>query len=125
VGSENILAGRVREHNEREGISVIDLEGCQLVIAYNALPENASVTIGIRADDIIVSRERVAQTSARNLLKGVINHVVYDGREVELLTNCGVDLRVRVTTQALEALALKPGVKVFLLIKANSCHLLS
>jgi molybdopterin-binding protein len=38
--------------------------------------------------------------------------------------SCGVDLKVRVTAQAVEALDLKPGVKVYALIKASSCHLL-
>ena len=104
---------------------MIELAGCQLVIPYNALPINAPVTIGIRSDDIIVSRERIGQTSARNLLEGTIQHVVQDGPEVDLLTACGVNLKVRVTTQALEALDLRPGAKVFLLIKASSCHLLS
>ena len=125
VGSENILAGRVQDHNEREGISVIDLGECQLVISYIALPKNAPVTIGIRSDDIIVSRERIGQTSARNLLEGTIKHVVQDGPEADIVTACGVDLKVRVTAQALDALDLKPGVKVYLLIKASSCHLLS
>jgi molybdopterin-binding protein len=50
---------------------------------------------------------------------------VQDGPEVDLLTACGVNLKVRVTVQAFEALDLKPGAKVFLLIKASSCHLLS
>ena len=65
------------------------------------------------------------KTSARNLLEGTIKQVVQDGQEVDLLTACGVDLKVRVTAQALDALDLKPGVKVYLLIKASSCHLLS
>ena len=125
VGSENILAGRVKDHNEREGISVIDLAGCELVIPYNALPKSTPVTIGIRSDDIVVSRERIGQTSARNLLEGTINQVVQDGQQADLLTACGVYLKVRVTAQALNALDLRPGVKVYLLIKASSCHLLS
>jgi molybdate transport system ATP-binding protein len=124
VGSENILAGKVQDQNEREGISVIDLGGCQLVIPYAGLPIAAPVTIGIRSDDIIISRERIGQTSARNLLEGTIRQVVHDGQEVDLLTSCGVDLKVRITPQALETLELKPGVKIYLLIKASSCHLL-
>jgi len=36
-----------------------------------------------------------------------------------------VDLKVRITAQALNALDLRPGTKVYLLIKASSCHLLS
>lgn len=125
VGSENILAGRVQDHNESEGISVIDLAGCALIVPYITLPKGTPVTIGIRSDDIIVSRERIGQTSARNLLEGSIMQVLQDGQQVDLLTACGVNLKVRVTAQALDALSLRPGVKVYLLIKASSCHLLS
>jgi molybdate transport system ATP-binding protein len=125
VGSENVLAGTVHDHNEREGISVINLAGCQLVIPYVELPKTTPVIIGIRSDDIIVSREPIGQTSARNHLAATIKQVVRDGREVYLLTACGVDLKVRITAQALDALDLRPGVKVYLLIKASSCHLLS
>ena len=124
VGSENILAGKVQDHNEREGISMIDLGGCQLVIPHVGLPKAAPVTIGIRADDIIISRERIGQTSARNLLEGTIRQVVQSGQEVDLLTFCGVDLKVRITPQALGVLDLRPGAKVYLLIKASSCRLL-
>jgi len=124
VGSENILVGRVQDHHEREGTSLIDLGGCALVMPYNALPKNTPVTVGIRSDDIIVSRERIGQTSARNLFEGTIRHALRDGPAVELLTSCGVDLKVRVTAQAVESLDLKPGAKVYLLIKASSCHLL-
>ncbi len=125
VGSENVLAGTVHDHNKREGISVINLAGCQLVIPYVVLPKTTPVIIGIRSDDIIVSRERIGQTSARNLLQATIKQVVRDGQEVDLLTACGVDLKVRITAQALDALDLQPGTKVYLLIKASSCHLLS
>ncbi|HXX22145.1 MAG TPA: ATP-binding cassette domain-containing protein [Terriglobia bacterium] len=124
VGSENILAGRVQAHHEPEGTSVIDLTGCELVIPFNALPKNTLVTVGIRSDDIIISRERIGQTSARNLFEGTIKHAVRDGPAVDLQMSCGVDLKVRVTAQAFEALDLKPGVKAYVLIKASSCHLL-
>jgi molybdate transport system ATP-binding protein len=125
VGNENILAGRIQSYNQRQGISVIDLGGCEIVVPYNGLPKGAAVTIGIRSDEIIVAREFIGPTSARNLLKATITRVIEDGLQVDLLTNCGVDLKVRVTAQALDALDLKPGVKVYLLIKANSCHVLS
>jgi molybdate transport system ATP-binding protein len=125
VGNENFLVGRVWDHQEDEGISVIDFGGCQLVTPYNSLTKNSPVTIGIRSDDIIVSREPIGQTSARNMLEGTVNNVLHDGTESNLLAWCGVSLKVRVTTQAIKALSLQPGVKVYLLIKASSCHLLS
>jgi molybdate transport system ATP-binding protein len=124
VGDENILPGKVQDHHADEGISVINLGGCRLVVPHVELPIGAAVTIGIRADDIIVSRERIGQTSARNLFEGTVQQVVRSGQDVDLLTSCGVDLKVRITPQALEALDLRPGVKVYLLIKASSCRLL-
>ena len=124
VGSENILAGKIKHHNERDGITLVDLGGCRIVLPFNGLPEDSEVTVGIRSDEIIICRERIARTSARNLLQGTVKNVMHDGMEVELVTNCGVDLKARITVQAVEALELKPGVDVFLLIKASSCRLL-
>ena len=103
---------------------MIDLAGCELVVPYNALPKNTPVTVGIRSDDIIISRERIGQTSARNLFEGTIRDALREGPAVDLLVMCGVDLKVRVTVQAFESLDLKPGAKVYVLIKASSCHLL-
>jgi len=125
VGNENVLVGRIRDHEEEEGISVIDFGGCQLVTPYNSLRKNSPVTIGIRSDDIIISREPIGQTSARNMLEGTVNDVLHDGTEINVLIWCGVSLKVRVTAQAINALGLQPGAKVYLLIKASSCHVLS
>jgi molybdate transport system ATP-binding protein len=125
VGNENVLVGMVRDHQEYNGISMIDFGGCQLVTPYNSLTRNSPVTIGIRSDDIIVSREPIGQTSARNMLEGTIENVLHNGPESDLLAWCGISLKVRVTAQAIKTLGLQPGVKVYLLIKATSCHLLS
>jgi len=125
VGTENILVGRVAAHQPQEGISIIDLGRCRMVIPHSPLPEGSRVTLGIRAEDIIVSRERVSRTSARNLLAGTVKHLLRDEESVELVADCGVDLKVRITPQATQALELAPGVEIYLLIKANACRLLS
>ncbi len=124
VGNENILVGRIRDQNEREGVTVVDLAGCLLVIPYQPLPIAAPVTIGLRSDDIIISRDSVARTSARNLLEGTIQHVVQEGQEVIIVADCGTILKSRITAQAFQALGLQPGIKVYLLIKASSCVVL-
>jgi molybdate transport system ATP-binding protein len=125
VGTENILVGLISSHQPEEGISIVDLGGCRMVIPRSRLAEGSRVTLGVRAEDIIVSRERVGRTSARNLLHGTVRNLLRDGESVELVADCGVDLKVRITPQATQALELAPGVEIFLLIKANSCHILS
>jgi molybdate transport system ATP-binding protein len=124
VGTENIVVGRISSHQPEEGISIVVLGKCRMVIPCNRLAEGSRVTLGIRAEDIIVSRERVSRTSARNLLAGTVRHLLRDEESVELVADCGVDLKVRLTPQAVRALELAPGVGIFLLIKASSCHIL-
>ena len=124
VGTENILVGRIAGHQPEEGISVVDLGACRIVIPRSQLADGSRVTLGIRAEDIIVSRERISRTSARNLLAGTVRHLLRDGESVELVADCGVDLKVRITPQAERALELAPGVEIYLLIKASSCHIL-
>jgi molybdate transport system ATP-binding protein len=125
VGTENVLVGRIAGHQPQEGISFVDLGPCRMVIPYSQLGEGSRVTLGIRAEDIIISRERVSRTSARNLLAGRVRHLLRDEESIELVADCGVDLKVRITPQAEHALELAPGVEIYLLIKASSCHILS
>jgi molybdate transport system ATP-binding protein len=124
VGTENIFPGRVLHHNAGEGTSLVDLKGCQLVVRDAGLPAGAPVTIGVRSEDILVSREPIRQTSARNLLQGTIKTIMRDGEEMELVVACGTDFKVSVTKQAAAALGLAPDITVYLLIKASACHLL-
>lgn len=124
VGEENILLGEVIEHQTEEGITLLRVRQRQLVAPYNGLPPGERVTVGIRSDDIIVSSERPSRTSARNVLPGTIKEIIRDREKVDLVVACGVDLKVRVTPQSVEALELRRGAEVYLLIKASACHVL-
>jgi molybdate transport system ATP-binding protein len=124
VGTENVLVGRIAGHQPEEGISLVDLGRVKMVIPYCQLAQGSRVTLGIRAEDIIISRERVSRTSARNLLAGTVRHLLRDEESIELVADCGVDLKVRITPQAEHALELAAGVEIYLLIKASSCHIL-
>jgi molybdate transport system ATP-binding protein len=124
VGDENILAIRIVEQLPAEGLTIADAAGCRLAMTFNGLPLASAATIAIPAEDIIISRERISQTSARNLLHGIVKRVIHDEPKVELVIDCGVDLKARITTQAVKALGIATGVEVFLLIKASACRLL-
>jgi molybdenum ABC transporter ATP-binding protein len=125
VGEENILLAEVTEHHLPEGITFLQAGPCRFVAPYNGLPAGTRITLGIRSDDIIVSCERPSRTSARNVLPGTLKEILRDRERVDLVVACGVDMKVRVTPQAVAALELRPGSEVYLLIKASSCHLLS
>jgi molybdate transport system ATP-binding protein len=125
VGTENILMGHILEHRASEGVTTVDLKGCRLMIPYKPLPLGTQVTVGINSEDIIVSRERIMQTSARNVLEGIVKTIIRDTEKTELVVECGVDFKVSLTAGTIETLGLRAGSRVYLLIKARACHLLS
>ncbi len=125
VGAENIFAGQVVRHDRERGTTAIDVEGCLLEAPFNDLPAGSQVALGIRSEDIIVARERLTQTSARNVIEGTVQRVVRDADNSELAVDCGTLFKVSITPAAVQSMGLEPGARVFLLIKARAIHLLS
>lgn len=125
VGAENVFVGRILRHQPEDGMTEIDVHSCLMEAPYNSLPIGSTVTVGIRSEDIIVSREHITHTSARNVLPGVIKHIIRDVDKTELVVFCGIDFKVSVTQAAVRALGLEAGSKVYLLIKARALHLLA
>jgi molybdate transport system ATP-binding protein len=124
VGTDNLFVGRIAHHNTADGITAIAVGSCLVQVPFNGLPYETQVTVGIRSEDIIVSCERLTQTSARNVLEGVIKYMISDADATELVVACGVDFKVSITTATVRALDLKVGKKIYLLIKARALHIL-
>ena len=83
------------------------------------------LTLGIRSEDIIVSCERLTQTSARNVLEGSIKNIISAPARTELVVACGIDFKVSITSATVRALKLKIGTRVFLLVKARAFRILT
>jgi molybdate transport system ATP-binding protein len=125
VGTENVFAGDIVEHRSGDGTTVMDIQSCRIEVPYNGLPLGSRVTVGIRSEDIIISREHLTQTSARNVLKGVVKHIILDADKAELVVSCGVDFKVSITPATIRILNLKTGTEIYMLIKARAMHLLA
>jgi molybdopterin-binding protein len=125
LGAENIFAGKVQSHHFEDGTTVVEAGACLIELSYNGLPIGSDVTFGVRSEDIIVSREKLTQTSARNVLRGIIRDILIDVDRVELIVNCGVDFKVSITKAAVRKLELKTGSEVYLLIKARALHVVA
>jgi molybdate transport system ATP-binding protein len=125
VGTENVFVGKILHHHAEDGTTVIDASSCLLEVPYNGVSIGSQVTVGLRSEDIIVAREHLSQTSARNVLRGKIRHIIRDIDKTELVVACGIDLKVSVTQATVRKLKLEVGNEVFLLIKARALHLLA
>ena len=83
-----------------------------------------TVSISIRAGDIIVAVDRPERISARNILPGRIQGIHRVEEEVLLYADVGVPLLVEITPEALSSLELREGQDVFLVIKSSSIMVL-
>jgi len=125
VGTENIFVGQILKHSLEDGTTVVEMGSCKVEIPYNGLAPGKQVTVGIRSEDILISREHLTQTSARNVLPGRIVGIITDPDKAELIVDCGVDFKVSVTPATVRILKLEMGNNIYLLIKARALHVLA
>ncbi len=89
------------------------------------LEAGARVRVGIRAGDILLATEEPRGLSARNVIAGTVQRLEQEHGIVSAVVNCGgINFVVQLTLAAREALALKAGSNVWVVIKTHSCHLL-
>ncbi len=83
-----------------------------------------TISVAIRAADIIVALDRPCRISARNILDARIQDIHRVESDVLLYTDVGAPLVVEITSNALDALELKEGQQVYLVLKSSSIAVL-
>jgi len=96
----------------------------ELEVPLARLETGSSVRIAVRAGDILLSTQIPQSLSARNVFIGKLIAMNRIGVMVVAEVDCGVSITVDITPSAVEALGLKLGQEVWLIIKTYSCHLL-
>jgi len=102
------------------GISVIDLGSDVRIEA--AVRREGEITIFVRPEDIILSKDQVV-SSARNVLKGTVTEVSDLGDTVKLRVDVGRDFVVQITKRSFNEMQLNIGSKVFLAFKATAVRI--
>ena len=125
AGFENVLPAVVVEHRPADGVMRVSLDhaACELEIPLGDAEPGSEVRVAIRGGDILVATEPPHFLSARNILPGTIESVETHGAMAALRVKAGTIFQVHVTPGAVRTLDLSPGLLVWLVIKAHSCHL--
>jgi molybdopterin-binding protein len=94
--------------------------GWRLWVSFEA-EEGEAVAVTLEPESVLLARRRLP-TSARNVIPARIDSVgPPDGSTVEIVARTGgTRIRSRITPQALADLRLRPGVPVFLYVKATA-----
>lgn len=125
-GMSNIFPAVVASHAPDGGETHLRLIGGPTLVApYNGKPPGTRVTVGIRADDILLARGAVQGLSARNILPGTVVRIAVHGQEAEVVVQTGsITWFVSVVTPAVKELGLVSGFEICLVIKARACYLM-
>lgn len=125
VGPDSVGAvvdGVVTSVDATCGMAELRVGSGVLNVGVAAVRVGARVRVQLLARDIILATEEPHSLSVRNQLRGVITSVVNDEDDARLVTVDvgGTNVLSRVTRSAVEALGLKNGIGVWVLVKAVS-----
>jgi molybdate transport system ATP-binding protein len=123
-GVRNRFSARIEDHSPERGITRLRLaDGPLLTVPSLEHPPGSSVTVEVRADDILLATAPIAGLSAQNLIEGTLERIVLHGHEAEVLVRTGeVVWIVSVVAPAVDQLALVPCMAIHMVIKARACH---
>ena len=126
AGFENIFECSVIGSHPEYGTMTCRIAGSTLDLEVPVVRVNAALRlcVGIRAGDILLASSKPQGLSARNVLDGTIASLEQRDMKVIAIVTCGPDFEVHLTLAARESLQLKPGARVWLVIKTYSCHVL-
>ena len=126
AGFENIFAGAVTSSHPEQGTMTCRIAGSTLDLEVPLVRVNAALPlcVGIRAGDILLASSKPQGLSARNVLDGTIASLEQRDMKVIAVVTCGPEFEVHLTLGARESLQLKPGARVWLVVKTYSCHVL-
>lgn len=115
-----LLRACVAEHAAAHGLSRLDCAGQTLWVPRVAQSPGASLTLHVRARDVMLARERPEGISALNVLAGHIDSLQADGDYAVSVMMAVGDQRIeaRITQRSAQALALEAGQPIHAVIKS-------
>ncbi len=120
VGVENVLSGKIV--NRSEGLVNVKVAKNTLVAVDNGIC-GPDVKACVRAEEIILEKGTVPESSARNRFFGKVTDIFLQGFNARLTLDCGFPLAVLITKRSLVDLDIKIGTELTSSIKAQAIHL--
>ncbi len=127
TGFENIFDASVVALHETRGTMTCHLRSgtVELETPLVRAEVGSLLRVGIQAGDLLLATEEPHGLSARNILPGTIRRLVQRDVMIAAIVECGgTEFEVHLTLAARDALQLKPGKSVWVVVKTHSCHLM-
>jgi molybdate transport system ATP-binding protein len=117
-----VIETRVIAHDTADSLTRLAFAGGELLVPRIAAPAGAAVRTRIRARDVALSTARPEGTSVLNIIAGEVTAIDRrDGAMVDVRLGCGgAALVARITRRSLGELGIRPGQRLYALVKAVS-----
>ena len=119
VGVENVIAAEIAG---RESGLVTVRAGDALLQAVDS-GEHGAVFACIHADEIAITRDLSALSTARNRVRGLVKSVLIERALATIELDCGFPLTAVVTAQSAAEMSLREGDRVAAVVKTTAVHL--
>jgi molybdate transport system ATP-binding protein len=124
ISFENVFDAAVVDVREKSGTMVCRVGGTsveiQLPIAH--VTPGSPMHVGIKADEILLTRGRPTMLSACNLIPGRVKQMESFGTIVEARIDAGAEFRVHLPADSPECMNLRYGDSTWMVIRPQSCH---
>jgi molybdate transport system ATP-binding protein len=117
LGLDNLLCVEVVENDSERSVTLGRVGDRELVLPLGDHPAGTTARVSIRPSDILLARESVTGTSARNCVRGVVESIVEVGDRILVNVDIGQPVRVEVTRAAAAELDIELRAEVYLLLK--------
>ncbi|GAB4235969.1 MAG: molybdenum ABC transporter ATP-binding protein [Methyloligellaceae bacterium] len=116
-----VLECTITGHDAGSGLTRLESAAGELLVPRLDIPAGSMVRARIRARDVMLATRKPAQLSALNILSARVDTVRDDPPFAEIgLSAADATLLARITSRSLHALGLKPGRRVYAVIKATT-----
>ena len=124
AGFENVFAATVIGRRERAGTMQCLLTGTstEIEVPLGVAPDGTGIHVAIRAGDILLADREPVGLSARNILRGEVIDCGMHGSTVVATIDADARFVVHMTPGGADTLGLRPGARVWLVIKTYSCR---
>lgn len=117
---ENLLEAQVVHRTDGDGLAVLRVGNAELLAPNVHRDPGETVTVSLRAGDIILALDVPSRMSARNVVPATVDRLSVVGGRVLVYADVGAVLVVEITPAALRDLDLREGQQVWLVIKSAS-----
>lgn len=127
AGFENVFDVTVSSiHNDRGTMTCrLGATDVEIETPMVATDVGSSLRVGFRAGDVLLAIEKPRGLSARNIIAGTVAALERRDVVIAAVVDCGVKIEAHLTLAARDTLGLTFGMKVWLVLKTHSCHLMS